>query len=199
MDTKNLDTVAVLNGNARTSESDRKLNDSEHHEWDTPPIPMTFRTALFKHGEQRAVDSMALKSNEDDIRALEEHADAMAEEAARNVFDAENNLADKLHAEEFARNLDRRDDLRQKSSEASRQLHGKHQELAALGSLDGEPHAVSMITKILLGLLVGATIVLTLHDFVFDFDDEILNWLVSGTFAFLLGLAVVWIETQNTD
>lgn len=199
MNSKDLNSVAVQNGNDKNSEVSQKLDDFDFREWDTLPIPMTFRTSLFKHGEQRAIDSMALKSNEDDIKALEEHADAMAEEAARNVFDSEKNLADKLHAEEFARNLVRRDDLRQKSSEASRQLHGKHQELAALGNLDVEPRAISMITKMLLGLLVAATIVLTLHDFVFTFDDEILNWLVSGTVAFFLGLAVVWIETQNMD
>jgi hypothetical protein len=199
MKSKDYDSVAVLNGNVKTSEGDRKIDDHEHHEWDTPPIPMTFRTSLVAHGKQRAIDSMALKPNENDIRALEEHADAMAEEAARNVFDPENNLADKLYAEEFDRNLVCRDDLRQKSSEASRQLHAKNQESAALGNLDKEPHAISIATKILLGLLIGATIVLTLHDFVFDFDDEILNWLVSATAAFLLGLAVVWIETQNID
>jgi hypothetical protein len=199
MNANSLDSITVLNGNSKSADSRRKPDDHDSQDWDTPPIPMTFRTSLFKHGEKRAIDAMATKSNEEDIRALEEHADAMAEEAARNVFDPENNLADKLYVEEFERNLVRRDDLRQKDGEAGRQLHGKHQELAALGNLDAEPRKVSMVTKMLLGLLVAATIVLTLHDFVFDFDDEILNWLVSGTIAFSLGLAVVWIETQNTD
>lgn len=197
MKNEKLNSVAVLNGNG--SDGNHGNNQINFDDWDSQPIPMTFRTSLVEHGEKRAIDSMALKPNETDIKVLIEHAEAMAEEAARNAFDAEKHLADKLHAEEFDRNLERRDDLRQKSSEAGRQFHAKNQELAALGNLDAEPGKVSMITKFLLALLVGATIVLTLHDFVFNFDDEILNWIVSGTIALFLGLAVVWIETQNFD
>jgi hypothetical protein len=192
-------TINVLNGNHPDSVAAPSVDDAGHEDWDSLPIPIIFRSSLFRHGEERAVNSMALKANDADLAALDEHADAMAEEAARNTFDAENNLADKLHLEEYNQNISRRDDLRQKSSEAGRQFHARNQELATLGNLDHEPRAVSLVTKFILASLVAATVILTLHDFVFSFDDEIANWFVSASASLILGIGVVWIETQNFD
>lgn len=199
MNYQNSNDISVLNGNNQGLNENHKPNASNSNEWDSLPIPMTFRTSLVEHAKARAVDSMALHPKQADINALIEHAEAMAEEAGRNAFDVEKNLSDKLQSDEFDRNLIRRDDLRQKFSEAGRQFHAQCQDLASLGNLEQQPGLISMSTKILLGLLVGTTIILTIHDFVFDFDSQLLSWLLSGIFAFLLGLAVVWVETKNLD
>src|SRR5437867_4479538 len=57
---------------------------------------MRMQIDLYQHGRDRAIASGALQSRESDIRSLKEHAEAMARETRRGLYDPKNKEQDRL-------------------------------------------------------------------------------------------------------
>src|SRR2546423_6874561 len=99
-----------LNGQATASETTAQRKPPERGQEEMLGVILKMQRDLYEHGKSRAIESGALMPNEDHLRALENHANAIAREAHREAYNPAQHQHDQLLDGEYKKNLRDRDE-----------------------------------------------------------------------------------------
>jgi len=151
---------------------------------------MKLHISLFDIGHERAVNSGAFKAREADVDSLRRHAEAMARETRREVFNPdqhpEHQLRDDEHKKVLADRLDAEDGVKFSAAD----VRQRDQVLARLPN-HARPTAHVLMAVLVLG--IAATVTPTVHDFLFAMiEDEAMSWLFSFITAGVVAAVIVW-------
>ncbi|MFN2512718.1 MAG: hypothetical protein ABR568_15015 [Pyrinomonadaceae bacterium] len=156
-----------------------------------PGVILTVQSGLFEDGRQFALASGTTISREEDLEILRLHADAIANDAARPLFDPAQNAHDKVLEEEYKKLLCDRDEeeLALKRSHAT--LAERKDTVARARSkvpvLPGNPSADLKTAAV---AALAATIAPAAHDFLWTMDDELVSWSMSITTGVVFGFLI---------
>jgi hypothetical protein len=163
---------------------------------------LAMQTGLWHHGRNRAVQSGTTEPNPDDIRALEDHARAMARDTYRDRFDPSANAYDAMHQAEYERTIGQREESEKGEQHASVNLRDAETNLARTPKAGNKPVAPPVLVAAFI-VAITLTVAPTLHDAVFlTVGDDLLEWFFSSlcaafvgtmlTLAILSGRRTVW-------
>src|SRR5436853_6818288 len=85
-----------LNGHATASEPTARRKTPERGQEEMLGVILKMQRDLYEHGKSRAIESGVLMPNEDHLRALENHANAIAREAHRDAYNPSQHQHDQL-------------------------------------------------------------------------------------------------------
>src|SRR5882672_7438508 len=145
-----------------------------------PGVILTVQSGLFEDGRQFALASGTTVSREEDLRVLREHAEAVANDAARPLFDPVQHAHDKVLDDEYQKLLGDRDEgeLGFKRSHAT--LVQRNDEAARTrAKVPAAPNDSSMSLKTAAIAALAATIAPAAHDFLWTMNDEFVSWSLS--------------------
>jgi hypothetical protein len=178
-----------LNGHATASETIARRKPPERGQEEMLGVILKMQRDLYEHGKARAIESGALMATDDHLRALENHANAIAREAHREAYNPALHQHDQLLDNEYQKALCDRDEAEHAVKYAQAALRDREEEAAQ--AHPGDP------PKPLGWALPGAAVIAmmittapTLHDFVFVMADEFISWLLSVISGLFLGLLV---------
>jgi hypothetical protein len=144
---------------------------------------------LYEHGKTRAIESGALMANDEHLRALESHAEAIAREAHREAYNPSLHQHDQLLDSEYQKNLRDRDEAEHAVKYAQAAMRDREEEAAqAHPGEPPKPLGWALPTAAVIAMMI--TTAPTLHDFVFVMADEFFSWLLSLLSGLFLGLLV---------
>lgn len=181
-----------------------RYNDGDRPELDShdiPPNPLNevvsnihggsileMQTGLFNLGRNRAIQSGTAEPRPEDIRALTDHARAMAKQTHRDKYDPSQNAHDAMHDTEYRRDLAQRDEAEIAEQHAAANLRDAERALARTPKAGTEPraHAYQIAAFV---VAIGVTVAPTLHDSLFaTLSDDLLNWFLSGLCSAFIGV-----------
>jgi hypothetical protein len=174
------------------SKTSLRLSRTQQAEDKMPDVLLSMHKDLYEHGRQAALSSGALEPLDEDIRILEEHAAAMAQETYREAFDPAQYEHDRLREVEFEKQKADREEAELAAKHASAALLEREQEFARtqLGLLPPKTSGVLMLAAV---LVLAISIAPTLHDFIFiSMTDELMNWFISILSASVVGVFITW-------
>ncbi len=148
---------------------------------------LQLQTGLFIHGRNRALHSGTAEPLTEDVKALEDHARAMARDTSRSRFDPTQNVHDQMHQSEYDRTLQRREEVEKNEAHARANLRDAELNLAKTPRAGEKPRPAAWLVA---AFIVGITITVapTLHDFVFHtLSDDLLAWFGALVSAGFLG------------
>jgi hypothetical protein len=154
---------------------------------------------LVEYGRKRAKLSLDIKPNQDDLLALQEHAEAMADEAYREAYDPAKHEDHKLREAEYQKLQADREEAELTAGYALAEVAKLETEMAKAQSnmLPPTKPQVLMVSAVA-GLAL--TIAPTLHDYVFiTMTDDITNWAVSLLSAAIYGVFITWGLLDSDD
>lgn len=165
-------------------------------------ISATVQQGIYDYAYKVAVDSGADETHEDDLEAVEGHAEQAAQESYRDLFDENLYRHDALHAKEHERHRREREEATLAEKHAAAEARASEQQLAEIKT--GSPPAPLKQTLWLVIILLAAagitiSVVPTLHDFIFVFDDEVLAWLASVVAGYIVGLTLILMIFADGD
>ena len=155
-------------------------------------IILKMHSDLFDHGLDRALTRRDVEPNENDLRALEEHAEAMAKEAYREPYDPINNPEHKLRETEHEKLKQARPEAELVRDYAAADVAKLEEEMARVQS---NMQAPIMPHILMISAVAGLalTIAPTLHDYIFiTMKDDVLNWAVSVLSSTIYGIFITW-------
>jgi hypothetical protein len=163
---------------------------------------LRMQTGLFHLGRNRALESGTTNPEPDDIRALEDHARAMARETYRDRYDPEAHIHDAMHKVEYERNLALRDETEKGARHSAANLRDAELALASTPKA-GEKPTVSQLLEAAFVVAITITVAPTLHDAIFHtLGDDLLEWFAASvsagfvalmlTFSILAGRRSTW-------
>lgn len=148
---------------------------------------LEMQTGLFNHGHTRAQKSGTTEPRSEDIRALEDHARAMARETYRDRYDPSKHAHDAMHNAEYKRTVAKRDEGEIAEQHAEANLRDAERDLAKAPKAGPKPAPKpGLITAFIVALALS--IAPTLHDSVFHtIPDDLLAWFASLVSAGFVG------------
>lgn len=148
---------------------------------------LEMQTGLFRHGHNRAHESGTTEPRNEDIRALEDHARAMAKETYRDRYDPAKHAHDAMHHAEYKRTMAKRDEVEIIEQHAAANLRDAECDLAKVPKAGPKPAADQ---RLVAAFIVAFTLSIapTLHDSVFHtIPDDLLTWFASLVSAAFVG------------
>jgi hypothetical protein len=129
---------------------------------------------LFHLGRNRSLQSGTTEPRPDDIRALEDHAPAMAKDTYRDRYDPAANAHDAMHQAEYTRNLAQREEAEKAEQHAAANLRDAEARLAKTPKA-GEKSAAHPLLVAAFIVAITLTVAPTLHDSLFHtLGDDLL-------------------------
>jgi hypothetical protein len=189
--------TAITNGNG-TATSNHKANPqaSEAQPAVGPATKsgdgplMRLQTDLYTRGWDRAVSSGALQPREADIRSLKEHAEAMARETRRGLYDPKNREQHRLRDFEHKKLIGDRAEAEDAVKFSAAAVRDREAALAKLPALERPAASPLLACGVIVG--ISGTVTPTLHDFLFSMvEDSVLGWSLSFLSALFLALVIV--------
>lgn len=162
-------------------------------------VVLRMHSELVEYGRKRAELSRDIEPNVNDLRALQEHAEAMANEAYREPYDPEQNEEHKLREAEYQKF---------KSIQPEAELAVSYGEADVAKLVDEVSRAQSNMKapttqQVLMWSAVAGlalTIAPTLHDYVFiTIRDDLTNWALSLLSATVYGVFITWGLLDSED
>jgi hypothetical protein len=148
---------------------------------------LAMQTGLWHHGRNRAVQSGTTEPNPDDIRALEDHARAMARDTYRDRFDPSANVHDAMHQAEYERTLEQRKESEKGEQHAVANLRDADANLARTPKAGNKPAVRSILVAAFI-VAITLTVAPTVHDSIFHtLGDDLLAWFFSSLCAAFVG------------
>jgi hypothetical protein len=163
---------------------------------------LEMRTGLWHLAYNRAVLSGASEPVPEDLKALQDHARAVARDTFREKFDPVNNPHDHAHQVEYERLLKQRDEIELGIAHAQANVHQAERALASIAKAGPQPEANPwLVAAFVVALLTSLSP--TLHDVLFyTIPDPLLSWFWSSgcasflatmlTLAILSGRRTAW-------
>lgn len=153
---------------------------------------LAMQTGLFRLGHNRALASGTTEPKAEDLRSLEDHARAMAQETFREKFNPDENTHDRMHQAEYEKALAQRDDAEKGEQVATANLRDAEEELARTPKAGPRPALNSWLLAAFV-MVFGITVAPTLHDFVFHtLSDDLLAWVFSSICGASVGCMLTW-------
>ncbi len=148
---------------------------------------LEMQTGLFNHGHHRAHKSGTIEPRSEDVRALEDHARAMAKETYRDTYDPEKHAHDAMHHVEYQRSIAKRDEADIAEQHAAANLRDAEGDLAKAPKAGPKPAPKqSLVAAFIVALVLS--IAPTLHDSIFHtLPDDLLAWFLSLVSAAFVG------------
>lgn len=180
------------NGASLRSPFGGTMNSSPPPDSQVVDIILKMHSDLFEHGYNRAKLRRDVDTNDQDLHALEEHAEAMAREAYREPYDPQKNEEHKLRETEYQKLEENRPEAKLVLNYAEADVARLEDEMSkAESNMKSPTRAQVLMISAVAGLAL--TIAPTLHDFVFiTMKDDILNWAVSLLSAAIYGIFITW-------
>lgn len=148
---------------------------------------LEMQTGLFRHGHNRAHESGTTEPRNEDIRALEDHARAMAKETYRDRYDPVKHAHDAMHHAEYQRAVAKRDEAETTEQHAAANLRDTERDLAKAPKAGPRPAANRPLVATFI-VTFALSIAPTLHDSVFHtIPDDLLAWFASLVSAAFVG------------
>jgi len=171
-------------------------NHGEVVDLDTPrgsghgPV-MRLQVSLFELGRQRAISSGALKPKEEDLKTLREHAEAMARETRRELYNPVKRHEHRLREDEHQKVLSDRSHAEDALKFAAADVRQKEEQLARLPVCERPKASLLLMWALVIG--IAGTITPTIHDFLFSsIEDSVLAWFFAAASAGFLAAVIVW-------
>ncbi len=162
-------------------------------------VILRMHSDLVEYGQNRALVSGDVEPRPSDLRVLEEHAEAMAEEAYRDAYDPSKHEDHKLREAEYQKLTVDREEAELRVNYAAADVAELEESMAKVQSnmtAPGKPQ-VLMVSAVA-GLAL--TIAPTLHDYVFiTMKDDVLNWAISLLSAATYGVFITWGLLDSDD
>lgn len=163
---------------------------------------LRMQTGPFRLAYNRAVESGATEPQPTDIRALEDHARAMARETYRDRYDPAQHVHDAMHQREYEKSLVQRDEAERGEQHAAANLRDADIALAHTPKAGDKPQAPPILVAAFV-VAITLTVAPTLHDTLFrTFGDDLLEWFAASlsagfvavmlTFSILSGRRSAW-------
>jgi hypothetical protein len=168
------------------------LEDTKYKANGAPDTPvMRLHVSLVAIGRDRALASGALETREADLNALQEHAEAMARETRRDLYDPRTKHQDRLRDDEYKKWIADRADTELALKYSAAEVREKEQAAARLPGAERPQPSWWLMAALIFG--IGATIAPTLHDFLFaSVDDGVIAWLFSLLSGGFVAAVIVW-------
>lgn len=148
---------------------------------------LEMQTGLFNHGHTRAQKSGTTEPRPEDIRALEDHARAMARETYRDRYDPAKHAHDAMHHAEYKRTVVKRDEGEIAEQHAAANLRDAERDLAKAPKVGPRPAPKPGLVAAFI-VALALSIAPTLHDSVFHtIPDDLLAWFASLVSAAFVG------------
>lgn len=148
---------------------------------------LEMQTGLFRHGHNRAHESGTTEPRDGDVRALEDHARAMAKETYRDRYDPAKHAHDAMHHAEYKRTVVKRDEAEIAEQHASANLRDAERDLAKAPKAGPKPAPDRRLVAAFI-VALALSIAPTLHDSVFHtIPDDLLAWFASLVSAAFVG------------
>jgi hypothetical protein len=145
-----------------------------------PGVILTVQSGLFEEGRQFARASGATVSREEDLKVLRDHAEAVANDAARPLFDPTQHAHDKVLEDEYRKALADREEEELALKWSQITLAERKDEAAkARAKVPPLPSNPSPGMRAAVVTALAATIAPACHDFVWTVDDELVSWSLS--------------------
>ena len=157
---------------------------------EVPDIILRAHGDLRKEGRWRAEVSGTIEPNAEDIRALEEHASAMARELYRDEYNPMVIEHDRLRKAEFEKMQNERGEteLAEKNAELS---VAQQENAVAVTVSDAKQPVVSQTLSAAAIFVLSMSLAPTMHDAIFiTLGDDLLNWILSLLFAVAFGVFI---------
>jgi len=196
------------NGNGATTtyaERPQSADESQGNPFKHPPqgevldIVLRMHSDLVEYGRERAQLSGDIEPRDYELRALEEHAEAMAHEAYRDAYDPDTHEDHKLREVEYQKLTSDRAEAELRINYTTTDVLELEESMAKVKSnlMPPEPPQVLMLSAVA-GLAL--TIAPTLHDYVFiTMKDDVMNWAISLLSATIYGVFITWGLLDSDD
>lgn len=165
----------------------------------TGPI-LQMQSGLWELARRRALESGATGPCEGDLRALQEHALAMARQTYRDRYDPTANPHDAMHQAEYQNKMAQREEAEKGEAHALANLRDAETKAAQTMAAGPEPTIGGWVTAAFI-VAIMATVAPTAHD-LFPIDDNWLAWFIAllssvfvaamVTFGILSGRRTKW-------
>lgn len=162
-------------------------------------VILRMHSDLVEYGRDRAAMSGDVEPRAPDLRVLEEHAEAMADEAYREAYDPSKHEDHRLRESEYQK-------LTADRTEAELRVNYAAADVAELEEAMGKVQSnMSPPSRphVLMGSAVAGlalTIAPTLHDYVFiTMKDDVMNWALSLVSAATYGVFITWGLLDSDD
>ena len=181
--------VVNSNENVGANEMTARRKTPERGQEEMLGVILKMQRDLYEHGKTRAMESGTLVSNDEHLRALENHANAIAREAHREAYNPSLHQHDQLLDGEYQKNLHDRGEEEHALKYATATLRDREEEAAQAHPGDPpKPLGWALPAAAVIAMMI--TTAPTLHDFVFVMTDEFFSWLLSLFCGLFLGLLV---------
>jgi hypothetical protein len=150
------------------------------------------QTGLWNHGRKRAIQSGTTTPLPEDIRALEDHARAIARDTYRDRYDPSQNVHDAMHEAEYKKLLLQRDEAEKGEQHSIAKLRDAEDNLAKTPKAGPKP---TINPKEVVAFIVAITITVapTLHDSVFQtLGDDLLIWFAASFSGACIAAMLTW-------
>jgi hypothetical protein len=148
---------------------------------------LQMQTGLFELGRNRSLGSGTTEPTPGDLRALEDHARAMARDTYRDAFDPALHQQDAMHKAEYDRDVAARQEAENGEAHATANLRDAEMKRAKTPSAGPQPGVKPWLVVAFI-ITISITCAPTLHDFLFyNVGDDLLAWFCSLLFSGFLG------------
>lgn len=200
---RHFETPDVDRDDAQRGDAEAKPSHSLDHVVERTPASsiLEMQTGLWNLGRNRAHVSGTTEPMPEDIRALEDHARAMAKDTYRDRYDPQENPHDAMHHAEYLRTLARREEAEKGEQHAEANLRDAENELARAPKAGPKPVPKPLLVAAFV-VALALSIAPTLHDSLFHtIPDDMLAWFASlvgaGFMAGMVTLAILGGRKNN--
>jgi hypothetical protein len=179
--------MRIFNQNEKQLARDAKVADTST----ASEFTFTFEVDLHDFGRQRAIDSGTTEPLEGDVKALEEHARAMARKNWRPAYDPKQSPFDAAQEERFVETKKERGETALALKHAESNLRDAERDLALADKAGVKPEIPkSVLGAVTAGITISAASVI--HDRIFGGLDNMLAWMLAGVCSSLIGAMLVF-------
>jgi hypothetical protein len=189
----------AMNGSTVVNDQTRQSPFARPAHAEIVDIILRMHSDLFEHGRKRAELSRDVEPQEHDLRSLEEHAEAMANEAYREPYDPDKNEEHKLREAEYQSLKGAQPEAELAVSFAEADVAKLEDEISQAKS-NMRPPIKPQVLMVSAVAGLALTIAPTLHDYVFiTMKDYVLNWAISLLSASIYGVFITWGLLDSDD
>jgi hypothetical protein len=156
-----------------------------------PGVHLTVESDLFEYGKQFALASGVDREQDEDLRILRAHAEAVASDAARPAYDPntlkQDEVIEELHQKDVTDLGEGELVLRRGQSTLAQRRDHAARSRAKVPALPRE-QSPFLVPAAVLSLLI--TIAPALHDYVWVLDDDLLSWVLSIVTGAVMGVLI---------
>jgi hypothetical protein len=156
-----------------------------------PGVILTVQSGLFEDGRKFARSSGTTVKRDEDRAVLREHADAIANDAARPLYDPDTLAQDRVIENQHQKDLADRDEEELGLKRSQVTLAERRDEAARTSAkVPPAPREPSTLLKVAAVTALAVTIAPSAHDFLWIMPDELVSWVLSVVTGVVFGVLI---------